>query len=78
MYKDIEASITILDGTISDDNDSIIIYMQAHKNYTNENNTNENNKIRVVITIQDYDKYLENQKEYDADIDKFKLRVARL
>lgn len=73
MYNDIESSITILNGTISDDDGSIIIYMQAQKNYINENN-----KVHVEIIIQDYDKYLENQKEYDSNIDKFKLRVTRL
>lgn len=73
MYNDIESSITILNGTISDDDGSIIIYMKAQKNYINENN-----KVHVEIIIQDYDKYLENQKEYDADIEKFKLRVTRL
>ena len=73
MYSEVESTSTTLNGNISNDEGNTIVLMQAQKINTDfESNTS------LSIYIQNYDKYLENQKEYDADIEKFKLRVTRL
>ena len=73
MYNEVESTSTTLNGSISNDEDNTIVLMQAQKI-----NTDTESSTSLSIYIQNYDKYLEHQKEYDSNIEEFKLRVARL
>jgi hypothetical protein len=75
MYNETESTSNIINGIILDEDGNTIVYMQAQKTY---NNDVGKSSISANIMIQNYEKYLENQKEYDSNIDKFKLRVTRL
>ena len=75
MYNETESTSSIINGMILDEDGNTVVYMQAQKTYNDDvgkSSTSAN------IMIQNYEKYLENQKEYDADIEKFKLHVTRL
>ncbi len=75
MYNETESTSSIISGMILDEDGNTIVYMQAQKTY---NDDADKSSTSANIMIQNYEKYLENQKEYDADIEKFKLHVTRL